>query len=233
MKKNILITGSSRGIGLACVKKFIDDDCNVVMASSNQKNLQESFHKIDNNSNLYYKKCNVSDENDVKELYSFCEEKIGKIDVLINCAAVIQCQKFLDFNLKDWQELMDINVKGTVLCCHYAFRHMIEKGGNIINISSLGGIQNFTKFPGFSSYVTSKFAITGLTESLAVEGKEYGIRVNAIAPGAVDTEMLKKAAPQLKSSTKPEDIANNIFYLCNDKYCHHITGTIFTINCND
>lgn len=233
MTRNVIVTGGSKGIGLGCVKKFLDNDCKVIMSSSNEKNLQKSFDLINDKNNLFYKKCDVSNQDEIKSLFDFCEDEIGKVDVLINCAAIIQFQNFKDLNFDDWQKMMDINIKGTVLSCYYAFEHMKNKGGNIINISSLGGIQNFTKFSGFSSYVTSKFAITGLTESLAVEGKEFGIRVNAIAPGAVDTEMLQKAAPNLKTSTKPEDIADNIFYLCDDKSCHHITGTIFTINCND
>jgi len=234
MKKNVIIAGGSRGIGLSGAKGFLGLGYNVIIASANENNLKQAIAKIEHKkAKLLHKKCNISDESEVKSLFDFCKSNFGEVDILINCAAIIQNQDFIDLNIEDWQKLMDINVKGSVLCCYQAFKQMKNKGGNIINISSLGGLQNFSKFSGFSSYVTSKFAITGLTESLAVEGRKFNIRVNAIAPGAVDTEMLKKAAPNLKTSTKPQDIAKNIIYLCDDDHCNHITGTILTINSNE
>ncbi len=234
MIKNVIITGGSRGVGLACAKVFLDLGYNVLICSTNERDLK---NVVDNNKqksgNLIYKKCDISNQNEVIELFKFAKNNFGAVDILINAAAIIQNQKFIDLKINDWQRLIDVNLKGSVLCCFEAFNYMKNKGGNIINISSLGGLQNFEKFAGFSSYVTSKFAITGLTESLAVEGREFNIRVNAIAPGAVDTHMLKQAAPNLKTSTKPQDIAKNIIYLCDDDQCGHISGSILIINSNE
>jgi 3-oxoacyl-[acyl-carrier protein] reductase len=107
-----------------------------------------------------------------------------------------------------------------------------QTGGSIINISSLAGFQGAGKLPGFSAYSTTKSAITGLSESLAVEGKPYHIRVNAIAPGAVDTQMLHEAAPDVKTSTTPEDIAHLIAFLADNTSSSHITGSVIPVYSN-
>lgn len=235
MTKNVIIIGASRGIGFECVKLFLEKGYNVLAASSSIDNLNKASSKIiekNYSGNFDTLRCDISNDEDVKVVFEKCKKLFSQVDIVINAAAIIQNQQFVDLNINDWQKMVDINLKGTVLSCYYAFKYMKQNGGNIVNISSLAGLQNFEKFPGFSSYVTTKFAVTGLTEALAVEGKDYGIRVNALAPGAVDTEMLQKAAPGLESDVKPEDIAKNIIYLCDDEQCHHVTGTILTINCN-
>jgi 3-oxoacyl-[acyl-carrier protein] reductase len=129
---------------------------------------------------------------------------------------------------------MRINVRGSFLCAKEAFKHMKvgKRGGSIVNISSLAGIRGTEKFPGLSSYTVSKFAVIGLTESIAVEGKPHGIRANCIAPGAVKTRMLKEAAPELKTTTKPEDIAKTVLYLCDDTWSGHLTGSLVEVFSN-
>jgi NAD(P)-dependent dehydrogenase (short-subunit alcohol dehydrogenase family) len=127
---------------------------------------------------------------------------------------------------------MAVNLGGAVLCAQQAFRLMREGGGAIVNVSSLGGVPGTEKFPGYAAYTVSKFALTGLTEALAVEGRDRGIRVNGVAPGAVDTAMLRQAAPQLRTRTRPVDVAKVIAFLCDPTESGCMTGAMLVINSN-
>ncbi|MBZ0256358.1 SDR family oxidoreductase, partial [bacterium] len=102
----------------------------------------------------------------------------------------------------------------------------------IVHISSLAGIRGTEKFPGMSAYVVSKHGVIGLTESLSVEGRPYGIRVNCVAPGAVDTQMLREAAPQFKTETEPADIAQAILYLSDPVQAASVTGAVIEVHSN-
>ena len=113
-----------------------------------------------------------------------------------------------------WDHVLAVNLRGTFLCCRAAFQAMIPlDGGVIVNLSSLSGVRGVEKFPGLSAYNTSKFGVAGLSEILAVEGRPHNIRVIAVSPGAVDTEMLRAAAPHLKASMTPEELARIIAFL--------------------
>ncbi len=236
MSKIVIITGGSEGIGFATAQKFCNLNYKVLIASRNKAKLALAKAEILQNyseAQINFVVCDVAQDKDVTKLFKVCDEIYGKVNILINAAAILESHNFIDANKAIWQKTLDINLKGTISCCEHAFQSMSSKGGVIINMSSLGGVQNFTKFHGYSAYVTSKSAITGLTEALAVEGKEFNIRVNAIAPGAVATNMLKKAAPELKTKTTSTDIADTIIYLCNNNLAKHINGTILTINSNE
>ena len=231
--KTAIIIGGATGIGFASAKIFLEHGYNILLASRNLENLQKARKKLSSVSHKNIIKlfaADIAKIEDVQNLFKFAKKTFSSIDIVVNSAATIYNENFIDFSYEKWQNLFDINVKGTVLCCAEAFKIMQRTGGSITNISSLGGIANTQKFQGFSSYTTSKFAITGLTESLAVEGKQYNIRVNAIAPGAVDTDMLKKAAPNLQTKTIPKHIAQDIYHLATSE---HINGTILTINSNE
>src|SRR5437016_14424560 len=120
-------------------------------------------------------------------------------------------------DVSTWDSVIAVNLRGTFLCCLKAFQLMAaQQHGVIINFSSLSGVRGVEKFPGLSAYNVSKSGVAGLTEILAVEGKPYNIRVCAVSPGAVDTEMLRQAAPHLKAGMKPEDIAEILLFLAND-----------------
>ncbi len=107
------------------------------------------------------------------------------------------------------------------------------KGGAIVNMTSLAGVRGPEKFKGLSAYVVSKYGVLGLSDILAVEGKPYGIRVNSIAPGAVDTLMLKQAAPFLKTKTGPDDISRAILFLADERQSGHISGANIEIFSNE
>lgn len=127
---------------------------------------------------------------------------------------------------------MAINLRGAMLCAQQAFRLMREQGGSIVNVSSLGGVAGTEKFPGYAAYTVSKFALTGLTEALAAEGKSLKIRVNGVAPGAVDTTMLRQAAPHLRTQTTPADVAKVIAFLCDPSQSACMTGATLVIDSN-
>jgi NAD(P)-dependent dehydrogenase (short-subunit alcohol dehydrogenase family) len=121
---------------------------------------------------------------------------------------------FAEMEARDFDAVLAVNLRGTFLCCREAFREMIAgHGGVIINMSSLSGVRDVEKFPGLSAYTASKFGVAGLSELLAVEGRPHNIRVIAVSPGAVDTEMLREAAPHLKAGMTPNALARILLFL--------------------
>jgi 3-oxoacyl-[acyl-carrier protein] reductase len=234
--KVVLVTGSGRGIGEACAKLFASQGARLVLVSRTQKELEKVATEIRESGGyepLVYPG-DISQEIFVQSLFQETAKALGEVDVLVNNAAIFRKVPFEEQPLEQWQEVMRINVRGSFLCAKEAFKHMKvgKRGGSIVNISSLAGIRGTEKFPGLSSYTVSKFAVIGLTESIAVEGKPHGIRANCIAPGAVKTRMLKEAAPELKTTTKPEDIAKTVLYLCDDTWSGHLTGSLVEVFSN-
>ena len=122
----------------------------------------------------------------------------------------------------------------TVSASREAFRRLstLGHGGTIVNVSSLGGVRGTEKFAGFTAYTVSKFAVVGLTESLAVDGRSLGIRVNCVAPGAVDTRMKHEAAPFLDTVTTADDVARVIRFLCDDEESGALSGAVIEIHSN-
>ena len=155
----------------------------------------------------------------------------GRLDILVNNAAVLIGGPFADMAMADWDQVMAVNLRGATLCARGAFR-LMSNGGSIVNVSSLGGVPGTEKFPGYAAYTVSKFALTGLTEALAAEGRERNIRVNGVAPGAVDTAMLRQAAPHLRTRTGPADVAKVIAFLCDPSESGCMTGATLVINSN-
>jgi NAD(P)-dependent dehydrogenase (short-subunit alcohol dehydrogenase family) len=216
--KITIITGTSRGIGKATATLLTSKGATVIGCSR--------YGNTDFT-------CDISKPDDISRLFDHVHTRYGRLDILVNNAAQFIGNPFMTLSLSDWDHLYQTNVRSVIQCCQLAFSLMDHhRGGSIINISSLAGFQGAEKFPGFSAYSTTKSAITGLTESLAVEGKPYHIRVNAIAPGAVDTQMLHDAAPNLKTSTTPEDIAHLIAFLADSTCSSHITGSIIPVYSN-
>lgn len=114
------------------------------------------------------------------------------------------------------EKMLSVNIKGSLHCCRSALELMRDQGGSIINISSLSGVVGVEKFPGMGAYMISKYGLWGLTEILAVEWAKYGIRVNAVSPSGVDTEMFRTAFPDANAPMSPKDIANVCLFLASD-----------------
>ena len=228
-----LITGGGRGIGAATAEALARKGAQVIVASRTEAELIATVAALRTaglKTSLIV--LDVADEAAVVAAFSRITAEWGRLDILVNNAAILLSGPFAEMAMSDWDRLLAVNLRGTVLCARQAFRLMRESGGSIVNVSSLGGLPGTDKFPGYAAYTVSKFAITGLTEALAAEGREYNIRVNGVAPGAVDTVMLRQAAPHLRTRTGPADVAKVIAFLCDPAESGCMTGAMLAINSN-
>jgi NAD(P)-dependent dehydrogenase (short-subunit alcohol dehydrogenase family) len=160
--------------------------------------------------------CDVSDPQEVDGLFS-AAESFGFPSVLVCAAGILEKAPFDELTAEVWNRVIGTNLTGTFLCCRRAFAAMREGGGGrIVTISSLSGIYATDKFPGLAAYNASKNGVVGLSEGIAVEGRDYGISILCISPGAVDTEMLKQSDSSLRPGLVPEDVARLIVALLDD-----------------
>jgi NAD(P)-dependent dehydrogenase (short-subunit alcohol dehydrogenase family) len=213
-----IITGAGRGIGRATALRFAREGARVVLFSRSPAHLDEIAAEIARAGfPVLTIAGDVSSEEDVHALFQQAMQAYGRVDILVNCAGIVASQPFLEMDASTWDRVIAVNLRGTFLCCHEAFRIMAaQHSGVIVNLSSLSGIKGVEKFPGLSAYNVSKAGVAGLTEILAVEGKPYNIRVCAVSPGAVNTEMLRQAAPHLKAGMTPDDMAEILLFLAGD-----------------
>ena len=237
MKKVILVTGASRGIGRD-IAQTLAEDGNIVIANYNKseqmaKSLQEQLKNKGIDIDIY--KADVSKREEVSGMIKFIIEKYGKIDVLINNAGIDEIKLFTDETDEDWNRIISNNLYSVFCTTQEVVKYMIDrKQGNVINISSIWGIV------GGSCevlYSTTKAAIDGFTKALAKELGLSNIRVNSIAPGVIDTDMnkqlLKEDLEDLKSNTplgkigKPRDISKCVKWLIEDEFT---TGQVISPN---
>jgi NAD(P)-dependent dehydrogenase (short-subunit alcohol dehydrogenase family) len=138
----------------------------------------------------------------------------GTLSALVCAAGVLTPAPFAETSPEIWEQTLRVNLTGSFLCCREAFTAMRTAGaGRIVNIASLSGVYATEKFPGLSAYNVSKYGVIGLTEAIAVEGKDHGISAICISPGAVDTEMLRRANPELRPGLTPDQVAELIVAL--------------------
>ena len=228
-----LITGGGRGIGAATAEALARKGAQVIVASRTEAELvATAMHLRAAGLSAWSLKLDVADGAAVDAAFARIAAEQGRLDILVNNAAMLLSGPFAEMAMVDWDRVLAVNLRGAVLCARQAFRLMRERGGAIVNVSSLGGVPGTEKFPGYAAYTVSKFALTGLTEALAAEGRERHIRVNAVAPGAVDTAMLRQAAPHLRTRTGPADVAKVIAFLCDSSESGCMTGATLVINSN-
>ena len=236
-KKTVIVTGGSRGIGLATAILFAKDDCNVAICARNELELQQAKEKIiaeSGNPNILSLAGDISKETFVKLFFSETFTRFKSIDACINNAGCLITKPFIKISLNDWHSVMEVNATGVFLCCKEAFHYMQhpEKNSVIVNVSSLSGVRGVEKFPGMTAYIASKYTVVGLTESLAIEGKPFNISVNCVAPGAVDTKTIADNFSNSPVKTSPEKVANIIKFLANENEGEIVNGTIFEYFCN-
>ena len=209
-----LVTGAGRGIGRAIAKALASKGAQVFLAARTASQLESAAEEIRRSGAAAVPvPTDLADERDIRSLFDRIGNEAGRLDILINNAGVGIYGPVVDFTSADFDTVMRVNTKAAFLCCQQALRLMIpKKSGTIINISSVVG---FKGYPNQAAYTASKHALLGLTKSLAVEAQEHGIRVSAILPGGVDTEMVAKARPDLdpKILLEPEDIAHTVLFL--------------------
>lgn len=204
MKKNIVVAGSSRGIGFELVKQFADDGHQVVALSRNIESIKEL-----NSPQVRAISCDIADEKSVKEVVKHIKFNWDAIDILINNAGKFLKQDFSKTKLKEVKQVYDTNVFGVFNLTHQLMPFMSESS-HIVTISSMGGVQGSVKFPGLAAYSSSKASVITLTELLAEEYKENGPSFNVLALGAVQTEMLEEAFPGVQAPNSAAEMAEYI-----------------------
>ncbi|NRD24723.1 SDR family oxidoreductase [Winogradskyella litoriviva] len=214
MSKNIIITGTSRGIGFELVHLFANQGHNVLALSRNAKPVR-NLH-FDNISSFAFDLCN---EEDYQKVTDFIKEEWKHVDILINNAGAIINKPFAETTFQDFTKVYQTNVFGVSELTRTVLP-FLKSDGHVVTISSMGGIQGSMKFPGLSAYSSSKGAVITLVELLAEEYKETGPQFNVLALGAVQTEMLEEAFPGYKAPTTAKEMAEYIqnFALTGNKY---------------
>ena len=244
MKKCVLVTGSSKGIGKEIIKKFASNGYNVIINYNTDFEGAEKLRKYvieKYNVNVLVLKCDVSKTTEVEEMIKESIDTFGKIDVLINNAAIEYNSDFFDKTEDSFRKVLDVNVIGTFLVTKCVAKEMLKQNsGVIINITSNNAINKFD--PSTLEYDASKAAIISLTHNFAKEFAPY-LRVNAVAPGWVETDKIKKLDEELgnqfiKSESKnillnrfarEEEIANLVYFLSSDE-ASYINGEVIKID---
>jgi short-subunit dehydrogenase len=202
--KNIVITGTSRGIGYEMVKIFAEKGHRVLALSRNDQPVSEL--------NLEHVKtisCDLSKESDLQKVSVFISKQWKQVDVLINNAGALINKPFEEISANEFHQIYNTNVFGVIGLTQKLLPFM-QQTSHVVNISTMGGVQGSVKFPGLSAYSSSKAAVITLTELLAEEYKEKGPSFNVLALGAVQTEMLEEAFPGLKVPLSAKDMAEYI-----------------------
>lgn len=237
-KKVAIITGGTRGIGLETVRVFKENKAEVILFGSKMESVNKAVEELEKeglNVKGYYPNLNNYDE--VKEVVEKIVKEYGHIDILVNNAGMSANKKIEDTTLEEFNSIMDLNVKAVFNVTKCVVPFMKEnRGGVILNTSSMVSIYGQ---PSGVGYPTSKFAINGLTKSLARELAPFNIRVNAVAPGVTNTDMVAKLPkemiePLIKTIPlgrigEPRDIANAFLFLASD-LASYITGVVLSVD---
>lgn len=238
--KVAIITGSNSGIGLEIAKSFIKEGASVTICGTNEEKLESAKKDIMSNfptANILAIKADVSNTNDIENLFKETYNKFGKIDCLVNNAGIAPSKPLEETSDDEFLKVININLIGTFKCTREAVKYMKDKGGCIINTSSFVSLYGAQNQAGYSA---SKSAINGLTKSNAKELGKYNIRVNAVAPGVVMTDMVKdNCNPEtinrlnmmtpLGRGAEPHDLVGLYIYLASDE-AKFTTGTIINVD---
>jgi NAD(P)-dependent dehydrogenase (short-subunit alcohol dehydrogenase family) len=238
--KVVVVTGGTRGIGFSTVTAFLEHGATVVLFGSRQETVDKALHALQEShpGAPAEGKCpDLSDAQAVRDAFAEIEAKYGHIDVLVNNAGISQSQSLYNYKPEDFEKILDVNVKAVFNGC-YAVAPIMKKqgGGVILNTSSMVSLYGQRSGCG---YPMSKFAVNGMTKSLARELGPDGIRVNAVAPGVTDTDMVAALPEQYRKPLmaaiplgrfgRPEDIANAFLFLASD-LGSYITGAVLSVD---
>ena len=204
-----IVTGASSGIGRATAEMLMSRGALVAAFARTVTASGLQMLAIDGD---------VSDPDAIERLFSETESRLGDCDILINCAGMIDPKVLTEVTPEDWDRMFAVNVRGTYLASRRALPSMIaRRAGAIVNVASISGVPGPEKFPGWVSYCASKAAVIGMTEALAVEVKQFGVRVNSVSPGSVDTKMWAEASGGAPASMTSAEVAEVICFLASDR----------------
>jgi|MGYP000636655233 3-oxoacyl-[acyl-carrier protein] reductase len=203
--KNVVITGTSRGIGYELAKLFANQNHNVLAISRNTEPLEALNHK-----NIKTLSVDLCKNDEILQVTEFVKNNWKQVDILINNAGKLVNKPFTELTSDDFLEVYKVNVFGVAELTKSLIPYL-QKGSHVVTISSMGGIQGSMKFPGLAAYSSAKGAVITLSELLAEEYKEQQIAFNVLALGAVQTEMLQEAFPGFQAPVSAEEMANYIY----------------------
>ena len=237
--KVVLITGASQGIGKATALKFAEENATLAIndiegQEEQLKELKNEIEKLGGKANYYL--ADVANYEEVEKMVQSIKNDLGKLDVLVNNAGICRDKTLAKMTKEDWQKVIDVDLTGVFNCTKAALALIVNNRGKIINVSSLVGIRgNF----GQTNYAAAKAGIIGFTKSLAKEIGRFGVTVNAIAPGFIETNLTQKMPEEIKGMVKkftplgrfgkPEEVAFLITFLASEK-ADFITGSVVNID---
>lgn len=237
--KVAIVTGGTRGIGRAIALKLADHGANIVINYRNSDKEAEELKAIleEKGVKVLTVKCDISNFEDSKNIMDKCKEVFGKIDILVNNAGITKDTLIMRMKEEDFDNVIDVNLKGTFNCAKHASAIMLkQRFGKIINMTSVVGIAGNA---GQVNYAASKAGVIGLTKSLAKELGSRGITVNAVAPGFINTDMTASLSEKVKEEASkniplkrlgdPEDVANLVGFLASDA-ANYITGQVINVD---
>jgi len=241
--KVALVTGARRGMGRTHCLILASAGAKVVVSDINKKECQKVVAEIeDKGGEALAVKCDISQKSEVEAMVAQAVERFGRVDILVNNAGIADFKEFISMTEEDWDRTIDINLKGYFLCSQAAVKEMIKTGsGVIVNIGSIAMGQTGVGFPNLVHYVATKGGIAGMTEALALELAHYNIRVNAVAPGLIDTPMVDPvksndeglkgllARLPMKRMGKPEEISSAVLFLASDA-SSYMTGSVINVD---
>ncbi len=239
-KRTAIVTGSRRGIGRSIALALAKEGASIIVSDIDLNDCQKVVDEIKGlGRHGLAIKCDVTSKTEIDEMVKKAVAEFGGIDILVNNAGIVGFSPFLELSEADWDKMISINLKGQFLCAQAAAREMVKKKwGRIINIASVssGGCQ--IAFPMIAHYTASKGGVLGLTKALALELASFNINVNAISPGAINTEMARGSEEQVRATLaripkgrigEPEDVANLVVFLASPE-SDYITGADIVID---
>lgn len=238
--KVAVVTGGTRGIGFSIVKRYLEEGATVIIFGSRLETVNEAVNQLKNINQNYPIEgfCpKLTEYQQVKDIINHIKVKYGRVDVLVNNAGLSAHESIFDYKVEDFDKVIALNVNAVFYGCKAVSSIMKEQGGGvIINTSSMVSLYGQ---PAGVAYPTSKFAVNGLTKSLARELAPYNIRVNAVAPGVTNTDMVANLPEQMREGVKktiplgriaePVDVANAFVYLASDM-ASYVTGEILSVD---
>lgn len=234
--KVAIITGATRGIGYMVAEKYLENGAKIAIFGSKKESVDKAIETLKEKGEVIGFYPNLNDPNEIKETFAKIKEIYGKIDILVNNAGVSDRKKLEEYTYDDFKKVIDINLNAVFNCSKEVLSYLKENGGVILNTSSVVSLYGQ---PSGCAYPASKSALNGLTKSLARELGKYNIRVNAVAPGIIKTDMVENLPKEmieplinnipLKRIGTKEDVANAFLFLASDM-ASYISGAILSVD---